>query len=603
MAEKDTKPKTTAKTSATEKPAAAKSSTAKTASTTKPSATAKPAASVKPASETKTATAKTAKPAASVKPASEAKTTAAKPAASSAKPAATAKPAAKKTAGGGIAGSAANKPTAAANAPEGSGIAGSAANKPTAAANAPEGSGIAGSAAKTEAKTKSNDKPAKKKKENSSAVAVLKSKKTIAIISSAVAFILILAIIIGIVVGTKSCNKEPGFSNNSAPSVMPADKVANDNPTIAESTSSRPLVAPVTSVEGEEYDFEYTATSAVGFSSKIIDDNYPRYKPVADIKDERDQFPLGDDVEDAIAAAGSVRYPKYGYTMSSVLKSDAAREALINESDYLTAYGTRNNSGNGQNGEGTYNMMDKDGYLYFVNNGTTTQATNPDGSPRRLYKHSAAEGMYYGGINDANPELADDEPGIVKEVTLRPRGYGSYSVTGVYAPAGEVIKIEMSEADMNATGGITIHIGQALYNGQSNNIWVAKGQMQRFPNILNTMVVNKNTATLENGVYTAYVGSFIGGPLYIRNTNATFTATISGGVRYSHFILGYTTKEEYEENKKSSTPYFDLEVWNYGVLHSGPKYYAQDFSYDDLYKVAVLWEKVSSVTTTGSSQG
>ena len=117
------------------------------------------------------------------------------------------------------------------------------------------------------------------------------------------------------------------------------------------------------------------------------------------------------------------------------------------------------------------------------------------------------------------------------------------------------------------------------------------------------MNVNKNTATLENGVYTAYVGSFIGGPLYIRNTSSTFTATISGGVRYSHFILGYTTKEEFEENSKSSAPYFDLEVWNYGVLHSGPKYFARNFSYEDLYKAAILWEKVSSVTTTGSSQG
>ena len=46
-----------------------------------------------------------------------------------------------------------------------------------------------------------------------------------------------------------------------------------------------------------------------------------------------------------------------------------------------------------------------------------------------------------------------------------------------------------------------------------------------------------------------------------------------------------------------------MEVWNYGVLHSGPRRYADSYSYEDLYKAAVLWEKISSVTTTGSSQG
>lgn len=100
---------------------------------------------------------------------------------------------------------------------------------------------------------------------------------------------------------------------------------------------------------------------------------------------------------------------------------------------------------------------------------------------------------------------------------------------------------------MEATGGITAHIGQALYNGQANNIWSGK-EMPRMPHLLNTMQVNKDTAIYneQDGTYTAYVGSFLGGPLYIRNTNATFTATITGGVEYPHFILGYTTEEEYK---------------------------------------------------------
>ncbi len=326
-----------------------------------------------------------------------------------------------------------------------------------------------------------------------------------------------------------------------------------------------------------DYDNNYKNTTMVGYSGRVIgqvERNIPQKT--------RDE--------------GLGVYPKYGYTLSTVIGNSSAnikaRNALISESNYLCANGTHNNSGNG----GGYTWMDKDGNLYTGTTAEPIPALDKNKKQRKLYKHSASVGLYMG-------DVSNDEPGIIKEVTIRPRGYNSYSVTGVYAPAGEKIKIQISEEDMNATGGLTIHIGQALYNGQANNIWTAKGQMQRFPIILNTMNVNKNTATLENGVYTAYVGSFVGGPLYIRNTRASFTATISGGVAYSHFILGSTTKQEFEENKKSSVPYFDLEVWNYGVLHSGPKAYAAKYSYDDLYKAAILWEKVSSVTTTGSSQG
>ncbi len=323
-----------------------------------------------------------------------------------------------------------------------------------------------------------------------------------------------------------------------------------------------------------EFNKDYSGTTIVGFSGEVIGTVTRNIPP-----ETRDE-------------GLSTGYPKYGYTLSGVIGSgkESLRDALIAESNYLCANGTSNASGNG----GGYNRMDENGYLY---NGTEP-ALDKNGMHRRLYKHTGAVGLYLG-------DVSDDEEAIIKRVTMRPRGYNGYGVTGVYAPAGEIIKIQISQEDMNATGGLTIHIGQALYNGQANNIWTAKNQMQRMPVILNTMVVNKTTATLdeESGVYTAYVGSFLGGPLYIRNTNATFTATISGGVRYSHFILGYTTEQEFEENKASSAPYFDMEVWNYGVLHSGPKTYANAFSYQDLYKSAVLWEKVSSVTTTGSSQG
>ncbi len=285
-------------------------------------------------------------------------------------------------------------------------------------------------------------------------------------------------------------------------------------------------------------------------------------------------------------------YPTFGYTLRDVLgigdDKVAMRNALIAEANYLCSVNTANAGGGGG-----YNRMDAEGYLYM----NDEPARYASGEHRKLYKHTSATGMYLG-------DVSDDEPAVIKEITMKKRGYNGYAVTGLYAPAGEVIKVQISEKDMEATGGIVVHIGQALYNGQANNIWAAKNAMNRFPVILNTMVINKSLATLSDGVYTAYVGSFVGGPIYVRNTNAPqFSVTISGGVKYPHFILGYTTPEDYADSKKSSAPYFDLEVWDYGVLHSGPRKYADAFTYDQLYDAAILWDKISLVSTQVSSQG
>ncbi len=286
-------------------------------------------------------------------------------------------------------------------------------------------------------------------------------------------------------------------------------------------------------------------------------------------------------------------YPKFGYQLREVLGTGeeqvAARNALIREANSLTTKQT-------WNGGGPYEKMDQNGYLYLKDG---TPVNDENGNHRQLYKHTAADGLYEGNVSD-------DEPAIKKRLTYGPRAYTSYyDLTGMYAPAGEIIKIEISEEDMNATNGIVVHIGQALYNGKANNIWTAKNQMNRMPVILNTMEVDKSTATFdeETKTYTAYVGSYLGGPIYVRDERVNFSVTVSGGVRYSHFILGYTTPQEFEENAKSTAPYFDLEVWDNGVLHSGPLKYAKAFSYDDLYKAAKYWDKVSLVSTKVSTQG
>ena len=277
-------------------------------------------------------------------------------------------------------------------------------------------------------------------------------------------------------------------------------------------------------------------------------------------------------------------YPKYG---SNSPYNEDQRKAVIAENNKLISVNTRVGNNYQQD---TFDRMDEAGNLYLKGEATG----------KKLYKHVAADGMYNGNVSDA-------EPAIVKRLTYNPRANGtSYNVTGVYAPAGEVIKIEISEADMQATGGIEVLIGQALYNKKANNIWAAR-QINRMPVILNTMVVNSVNSSLDKsrGVYTAYVGSFFGGPIYIYNESVKFSVTISGGVRYAHYILGYTTPEEYEQNLKSSAPYFDLEVRENGVLHSGPKSALNDMllQYDNIYKAAELWEKISLVSTQRNGQG
>ena len=332
-------------------------------------------------------------------------------------------------------------------------------------------------------------------------------------------------------------------------------------------------------IKGASYDYEYRTTAVAGYNEEFL--GYVDRK-----------IPKDSEITNEGMVTRPEMYPTYGYTPKGITEAD--RKELIKEAWQLCSIKTR--IGSDGYPENTYNKMDKDGYLYL--NGEP--ALNAAGERRKLYKHTSAVKMYYG-------DVSEDEKAIIKKMTFNPRSYHNhemYNVTGIYAPAGEVIKIEISEEDMNKTNGIMIHIGQALYNRKANNIWLQKGQMQRFPVILNTMVIDKTTATFNESTktWTGYVGSYLGGPLYICTEAKTFTVTVSGGVRYSHFILGHTTPEEFEINKDSSAPYFDLEVWDNGVLHSGPKLRAQNFSYDDLFKVAELWDKVTAVTTTGNNQ-
>lgn len=71
---------------------------------------------------------------------------------------------------------------------------------------------------------------------------------------------------------------------------------------------------------------------------------------------------------------------------------------------------------------------------------------------------------------------------------------------------------------------------------------------------------------------TFYFGTPMGGPIYLYPEKlGNFSCTISGAVTYPFYIHGYTTYEDFNKMSQSSAPYFDFEIWDKGVRHSGPK--------------------------------
>ena len=259
----------------------------------------------------------------------------------------------------------------------------------------------------------------------------------------------------------------------------------------------------------------------------------------------------------SVSNEGLDRYPLYNQTFDGDLEE---KTRILEENKLLNASST------------TYDSMDENGNLFLEGNATG----------RQLYKHSASVGLYGGNVSA-------DEKAVIKKINITPRRLGNY-ITGLYAPAGEVIKIEISEEDLANTGGFEVWIGNAGNRSSGAAEIPLEKTFSRMPNTVNAMKVNKTTV---------YVGSYLGGAIYLgepKNKNASYSVTISGAVEYSHFILGLTTKEEFNRLKDSSAPYFDLEVWDDSIRHSGPKYLLDNMDYDNYYNVAKMWENISLVT-------
>lgn len=589
MTEKDTKSTAKAKTTA-------KTETTKTKATAKPDAVGTAKSTAKSAS-----TAKAAKP--------ETKT-AAKPS-----PKATAKTAA--------------KPVKEAPAKEAPAASKNAAKKPAEKPAAPAKEKTAksdGKPAKSSGKPSNaneskavDKKPAKSgSSSGGAAIAALSPQKLRAIIISAVSVLLVVIIIISVVLGTKSCNRgvDPyhysyGRFNDDANYMIKEYDDSNWDGVLATALT-----------DGVE-----KGTSRAPQTSEYLGTVTP-VKPVKGVFDEHEIY-------------GVSQYPYYGRNLTGYTVSE--RDGLFEEGHALAPSPTWNSLG-------IYNGIDSEGYLIKdgvrvtydstvtdpgeaeegegenisggieeeegeeLETGSTSVNNQYKATYRMLYEHTASLTMY--GMTAGLPK---EEPRIIKQITfVNQSKVDSSQITGLYAPAGEVIKIEMSKSDYNAAGGLIVVIGQ------SYNLWQhvsmeksgdgIKGTgLCRMPDIVSRFQLDDRSknVTVEGDKVTAYVGSFLGGPIYIRPVNnqgsrgvryeQELSVTISGGVRYQHFILGATTEEEYNLNKASTAPYFDLEIYD-SVRFTTHKYAStngkalKDYSYQDCTDSAILWDKISQVS-------
>ena len=243
-------------------------------------------------------------------------------------------------------------------------------------------------------------------------------------------------------------------------------------------------------------------------------------------------------------------FPSYGGDNTN---ADAEYDKILEENKKIMASST------------TYDEIDSNGNLYL--NGELTG--------NKIYKHSSSIGLYGGNISD-------EEKSVIKKLKINPISAGNY-ITGLYAPPGEVIKVEISEEDLKNIGGsLKFVIGQATQqDGYSENKEIIG--LKRMPILVNFITIKKTPG---------YIGSFIGGPIYISNPDIKriFTVTIYNAVPYKHLIFGVTTKEEFEQMENFTAPFAELDVRD-SIRYSGPAEIIEGLDYENLVQNLIFWDK------------
>ena len=169
---------------------------------------------------------------------------------------------------------------------------------------------------------------------------------------------------------------------------------------------------------------------------------------------------------------GLTRYPNYGTSLPNI--TDEEKTNLINECNNLLT------------NTGTYDEIDKDGNYLF--NGELTG--------KKLYKHTASVNMYEGNVSNT-------QKAIIRKIMINPLVQRNY-LTGLYIPAGEIAKLEISQEDLYNIGSLTVYVGQVAHRNTINNIWSARNDFSRMPTIVNSIKVKSTTTYLANCKFSNY---------------------------------------------------------------------------------------------------
>lgn len=195
----------------------------------------------------------------------------------------------------------------------------------------------------------------------------------------------------------------------------------------------------------------------------------------------------------------------------------------------------------------------------------------------RLKKHISADGQFYGMV-------PDDAPRIVKKVNINhivPRRHS----LGVFAPAGEILTVTIDESMVGKN--LLVMIG---YPRVENNVSGPEKFGRMAGNRMPCLNVSFRLTSTETKI-----GSPFGGMVILEDVNGAsedFSITISGGVDSPDYLLGVSTKEDWQKIMKSPSPY----VWLISpyVYHIAPKAYLQNVN--DPYDAMMLWHKAASLS-------
>ncbi len=220
-----------------------------------------------------------------------------------------------------------------------------------------------------------------------------------------------------------------------------------------------------------------------------------------------------------------------------------------------------------------FDSLDKNGYYY--KDGVKTGQS--------LYKHTAADMMY-------GTKLSDEQTAVEKYMhvnnssfNLDSMDFGSIT-TGLYAPAGEIITIEIDEEVANQN--IEVYIGAMTSKANTNDLTKDVDEFFRMPLTTSSVTMN-NTIT--------YTGSPLGGLIYLYNGGARIDVDIkiSGAVEATHYVVGSSTKEDLERTITSTAPLVEVDIPS--QLHATmPKYRCGELTVDMMLAGIDQWEKMTA---------